>query len=359
MNRYSNTIKINNTVIGEGFPTYFIADIAANHDGDINRAIKLIKLAEECGANAVKFQHFNAETIVSDYGFKNLGKKASHQKKWKKTVYEVYKDASIPSSWTRILKEACDENEITFFTSPYSIEIVDDVDEYVSAYKVGSGDITWIDIIKHMASKGKPIIIATGASNFVDVCNATNAAINVNTDVVLMQCNTNYTAKKENFKYINLNVLKSYHSMYPNVILGLSDHTPGCTTVLGAVALGAKGIEKHFTDDNSRVGPDHVFSMNPESWTDMVEKTRELEFALGCGVKKIEDNELETAILQRRSIRTRKYLKAGSVIGEKDIIALRPCPINAIDPSYVSSIVGKKITHNLKKGECLFWSNIE
>jgi N-acetylneuraminate synthase len=359
MSKYLNTIKVDNVIIGDDFPTYFIADIAANHDGSIDRAIKLIKLAKECGANAVKFQHFDAKTIVSDYGFKNLGCKASHQEKWKKSVYEVYEDASIPSKWTEILKDACDDNKITFFTSPYSIELVDGVDDYVSAYKVGSGDITWIDIIKHMASKKKPIFIATGASNFGDVCNAMDTAMDKNKDVVLMQCNTNYTAKKENFKYINLNVLKSYRSMYPGIVLGLSDHTPGHTTVLGAVSLGAKVIEKHFTDDNSRVGPDHAFSMNPESWMDMVEKTRELEYALGCGVKKIEDNEKETVILQRRSIRAKKDLKLGSIINKEDIVVLRPCPSGAIDPSHTHNVIGKETTRNIKEGECLFWNSIK
>jgi sialic acid synthase SpsE len=359
MSKYLNTIKVDNVIIGDDFPTYFIADIAANHDGSIDRAIKLIKLAKECGANAVKFQHFDAKTIVSDYGFKNLGCKASHQEKWKKSVYEVYEDASIPSKWTEILKDACDDNKITFFTSPYSIELVDGVDDYVSAYKVGSGDITWIDIIKHMASKKKPIFIATGASNFGDVCNAMDAAMDKNKDVVLMQCNTNYTAKKENFKYINLNVLKSYRNMYPGVILGLSDHTLGCTTVLGAVALGARVIEKHFTDDRYNNGPDHAFSMDPNSWRDMVDKVRELESALGSGVKKVEDNESETVILQRRSIRVMQDLKAGSIINKKDIEVLRPCPKQAVSPNYIDQVIGSEIVSDVKKGECLYWKNLK
>ena len=359
MSKYLNTIKVDNVIIGDDFPTYFIADIAANHDGSIDRAIKLIKLAKECGANAVKFQHFDAKTIVSDYGFKNLGCKASHQEKWKKSVYEVYEDASIPSKWTEILKDACDDNKITFFTSPYSIELVDGVDDYVSAYKVGSGDITWIDIIKHMASKKKPIFIATGASNFGDVCNAMDAAMDKNKDVVLMQCNTNYTAKKENFKYINLNVLKSYRNMYPGVILGLSDHTLVCTTVLGAVALGARVIEKHFTDDRYNNGPDHAFSMDPNSWRDMVDKVRELESALGSGVKKVEDNESETVILQRRSIRVMQDLKAGSIINKKDIEVLRPCPKQAVSPNYIDQVIGSEIVSDVKKGECLYWKNLK
>src|SRR5207249_4774733 len=129
---------------------------------------------------------------------------------------------------------------------------------------------------------------------FNDVKRAVDCALKHTNDIVLMQCNTNYTASLENFKYINLNVLKSYANTYPDLILGLSDHTPGHSTVLGAVTLGAHVIEKHFTDDNGREGPAHKFSMDTKSWRDMVDRTRELESSLGLSIKKIEDNEKET-----------------------------------------------------------------
>ena len=132
-----------------------------------------------------------------------------------------------------------------------------------------------------------------------------------------MQCNTNYTASLENFKYINLNVLKTFKKLYPDLILGLSDHTPGHSTVLGAVALGAKIIEKHFTDENEREGPDHKFSMNPHSWKEMVARTRELENALGGEIKKVEANEYETVILQRRAIRASSDLLSGATLEKK------------------------------------------
>ena len=134
-----------------------------------------------------------------------------------------------------------------------------------------------------------------------------------------MQCNTNYTGSLENFKYIQLNVLKTYRAMYPDMVLGLSDHTPGHATVLGAVALGARMIEKHFTDDINREGPDHAFSMDPHTWREMVNRTRELENALGNGVKKVEENESQTVILQRRSIRLVRDLKEGSLLNANDL----------------------------------------
>src|SRR3990172_2010743 len=134
-------LNVGGVKIGLDEPTYFIADIAANHDGDLQRAIALIHLAAEAGANAAKFQHFKADTIVSDAGFKSLGGQKSHQAKWTKSVFEVYQDASVALGWTRHLKEACDEAGIAFMTSPYAPDLGDAVDPYLSAYKIGSGDI--------------------------------------------------------------------------------------------------------------------------------------------------------------------------------------------------------------------------
>ena len=326
---------------------YFIADIAANHDGDINRAKKLCLLAKESGANAVKFQHFKASTIVSDKGFKDLGSNLSHQSSWDKSIYEVYQDASVPLDWTPELKSYCDEIEIDFFTTPYDLDYVDYLDQYVSMYKIGSGDITWTQLLNKVAQKNKSVLLASGASDISDVIRAMDILLSYDIPVTLMQCNTNYTVNEENFKYINLNVLKTYASMYPNITLGLSDHTLGHETVLGAVALGATFIEKHFTDDNNRKGPDHKFSMNPDTWKQMVISTRLLESALGNSIKRVEYNEKETSILQRRSIRVNKDLKVGHEITENDICYVRPCPKDAF-PIYVNPI-GKILLSNKEK----------
>ena len=241
---------------------------------------------------------------------------------------------------------------IAFFSSPYSIELVDHLDNYVPAYKVGSGDITWLEIIKHIAKKGKPYMIATGASSIIDVERVINEVKNINNKIVIMQCNTNYTASHENFKYININVLKLYKKKFPELILGLSDHTPGHTTVLGAVTLGARVIEKHFTDDNERDGPDHKFSMNPTTWKLMVKSTRELEISLGNEIKKVEQNEDDTVVLQRRSIRAKKKLIKGHVINKEDLICLRPCPKDALTPIFINSLVGKKVITDKEEGDC-------
>ena len=352
-------IRIEDRVIGKNHPTYFIADIAANHNGDLERAKELIYLCADAGADAAKFQHFSASTIVSDKGFKSLGGQKSHQSKWRKSVFEVYRDASLNQEWTPALKEACNEAEITFLTSPYSYDLVDQVDRHLSAYKIGSGDITWPGILNHIASKGKPVLLATGASTQDEVDSAVKSLMSRVKDVVLMQCNTNYTASVENFRYINLNVLKEYQRRYPNVVLGLSDHTPGHATVLGAVTLGARVIEKHFTDDVCREGPDHKFSMDHNTWKDMVDRTRELESALGSEVKRVEDNELETVVLQRRSIRAKSDMAAGSIISEQNVEFLRPCPEHALPPYEFNNILNKTLLTNIRAGDCIKWADVK
>ncbi len=334
--------------------TYFIADIGANHDGSLARAKKLIRLCALAGANAAKFQHFKAETIVSDYGFKKM-KRLSHQKKWKKSVFEVYKKASINSEWNSSLLRECKKYKIDYMTSPYDLGYVEDVKNYISAYKIGSGDITWKKILIKIAKQKKPIILATGASAFNDVKKAVKTIQKFNkTKLVLMQCNTNYTNSINNFSYLNLNVLKQYEIFFKNkVILGLSDHTPGHQSVMGAVSMGAKVIEKHFTDSNHRNGPDHKFAMNPKTWLQMVKDVRLLEKSLGDGEKKIEKNEEQSVIIQRRGAWLKKNVLKGERLTEKMIDYLRPSPKNSIDIFEIKKFLGKKFKNSKKKNSLI------
>ena len=154
--RPSSVIHIDGKKISRNDPVYFIAEIGSNFDRDLSRASDLIYLAKEAGADAAKFQHYTAGSLVSDIGFRQLGGRQSHQASWKKSVFETYQDASLNRDWTAVLKQACDEAGITFFTSPYSLELVDYVEPFVSAYKVGSGDITWLEIIERMVKASCP-----------------------------------------------------------------------------------------------------------------------------------------------------------------------------------------------------------
>ena len=344
-------IKIGNRIIGPGDPPYFIADIGANHDGSLEKAYKLIELAKEAGADAAKFQNFNAEQIVSKIGFESLGAQLGHQSKWKKSVFEVYKDATISKDWTPLLKLKCQEVGIDYFTSPYDIDSVDHVNPYVDIYKIGSGDITWLEIIEHIASKNKPILIATGASEMTDIFRAIEIVEKYTNDYVLMQCNTNYTLDNDKYKFVNLNVLKTFTSIFPNAILGLSDHTVGHATVLGAIALGAVFIEKHFTDSNLNDGPDHKFAMNPSTWKEMVVNANILYHSLGNGIKRVEDNEKEAKLVQRRCLRAIRNLNVGTTLTKEHIVSLRPAPLDGYEPYEIDNLVGRTLCKEILEGE--------
>lgn len=353
------TFTIAGRPVGGDHPTYFVADIAANHDGSLERARMLVRACADAGADAAKFQNFSAERIVSDWGFRALGGAQSHQAAWDSSVYEVYQSASIPDEWTEPLQRECVDAGIDYFSAPYDFDAIELLDPYMPAFKVGSGDITWLESVRRMAAKGKPVLVATGASDIGEVQDAVHAVLEINPHLCLMQCNTNYTASDDNFDHINLRVLSTYRAMFPDVVLGLSDHTPGHATVLGAIALGARVVEKHFTDDTARSGPDHAFSMDPASWRQMVDVSRQLERALGTGDKKVEANERETVVLQRRCLRAARDLAPGEVLDASTVDVLRPAPAGALPPHQLPAIEGRTLRRALSAGEDIRWSDVD
>lgn len=350
---------IGDSWVGPNQPTYFIADIAANHDGDLDRALRLITLAKDSGADCAKFQHFRAEHIVSDAGFKALGLRQSHQASWQKSVFEVYQEASLPWEWTPVLAKHAKRIGIEFMSAPYDLEAVEHLNPFVNAFKIGSGDVNWLEEMADIAARGKPVILATGAADIEDVSRAMDLLLAADIPIVLMQCNTNYDGSIENIHHVNLQVLTYYAQQYPQVTLGLSDHTPGHVTVLGAVALGARVVEKHFTDDTTRSGPDHGFSLDPHTWQAMVNDTRMLELSLGDGAKKIEDNEIETVVLQRRCVRAARDLPAGTALERADLEVLRPAPLEAIPAHEVVNAVGMVLITPVTAGQALTWASLE
>lgn len=384
-------LTINQRIVGSGQPVYFIADIASNHCGSLAKAKELVHACAESGVDAVKMQNFSAETIVSDYGFRNLTGAKTHQSEWKQSVFDSYKAASIPLSWTEELRNLCHQLGLHYFTSPYSIELVREVAPHVCAFKLGSGDLTWHEEIKAMAETGKPLLIATGASTMAEVEGAMAVALAHSQQVLLMQCNTEYTAKidetraerLERFSHINLRALQSFAQRWPNIPIGLSDHTHGDMTVLGAVGLfGCCAVEKHFTLDNTIVGQDHAFSMTPASWSAMVKRTASLQqklaveigmsferrfeivasmvddpealrLAIGDGVKKLESNEAGTVIVQRRAVRAARDLPAGHCLSAADLVVLRPCPADALPPYRQPELLGRILTRSITSGDYL------
>ena len=351
-------LRIGSRTLSEDSPTYFVADIAANHDGDLDRAKMLIHLAKEAGVDAAKFQHFQAAKIVSDQGYRSLEDPGTHQSTWKKSVFEVYEDYSMSQDWTPILKEECDKVGIDFFSSPYDFESVDHLEPYVDIYKIGSGEITWLEMLEYIAKKSKPVFLGTGAANLNDVQIAVDTIMQHNENLVLIQCNTNYTADRQNLHHVNLSVLNKFRAMYPDLVLGLSDHTSSLAVPIGAIALGARVIERHFTDDNSRIGPDHKFASDHVLWKEMIELARDLESAIGDGVKRIEENEMQSIVVQQRSLRVARDIDAGTILERHDIEVLRPAPFGSIKPQHLSSVIGRSVSQEIKGGDLLRWEHL-
>jgi sialic acid synthase SpsE len=352
-------IRVGQRVIGDMTPTYFIADIGANHDGDLERALNLIRLAARSGADAAKFQHFRAETIVSSVGFAQLGTKLSHQRLWEKDVFDVYRDAALPYEWTERLAQECAYEGIDFLSTPYDAEAIEVIFPFVDAFKIGSGDITWWDHLEAVARRGKPVILGCGASTMREVVDAVEIISRHNVNLALLQCNTNYEGADENLRFLNLRVVQTFSSAFPDVIVGLSDHTQELEPVLGAVALGARIVERHFTDDTGRKGPDHSFAMSPDAWSRMVEAVRTLELGLGDGLKKVEANEQESVRIQRRSLRFHRKLPRGHVLSREDLVALRPAPSDSLPPSAIDSMIGRRLKFSVSPGDLATWEDTE
>lgn len=343
-------IKIGERWVGNGEPAYIIAEIGSNFDGSKERAKMLIDLAKDCGADAVKFQCFITDKIVSREGFEGLG--MGFQAKWRKPVCEVYKSAEFPREWHDELFHYIAEKGLHFFSSPYDKEAVDILDKLgVPVFKIGSGDITWHEMLRYIAKKQKPIILATGASTIAEVDEAIKAIQSEgNNDIILLQCVTNYPSY---FESANIRAMKAMGEIF-DVLVGYSDHTPGIIVPLGAVALGACVIEKHFTDDKTRKGPDHPFAMDKDDFETMVKSIRLLEKALGSK-KTVYDEEHDTIVLQRRCLRASMDIKKGTKITRKMIDVLRPAPKDSIYPKYIEKIIGRETRKDVKKGEYFTW----
>lgn len=344
-------IRIGDRWIGEGEPTYIIAEIGSNFDGSLEQGKRLVDLAREVGADAAKFQSFLPDKIIAREGFQ---RKSSFQAKWEKPVYEVYSEAMLPREWHEKLAEYCHKKSIHFLSSPYDKEAVDLLSQVgVPAFKIGSGDITFLSLIEYIARKAKPIILATGASSIGEIEEAVNTIrATGNQDIVLLQCVTNYPSP---FEHANIRAMVSLKQAF-QVPVGYSDHTTGSIVPLGAVALGACVIEKHFTFDKTRKGPDHLFAMDVSEMAAMIRDVRLLEAALGVPIKQLTPAETETVILQRRSLFAKVNIPAGSTVSAHMIEPLRPAI--GIVPKYMHLVIGRKAKVDIPEGEPITWEKI-
>jgi len=353
MLQFNKNIKIGNRMIGHDYPTYFIAEIGGNFDGSMDKAKRLIDAAKEAGADCAKFQTFTAETIVSEGGFSKMTLHGVHGS-WGRTVSEVFKDVEFPMAWHQEIADYCKKVGIDFSTSPYFKEAVDlcaDMD--LPFIKIGSGEITWLEMIDYIASKGLPIMLATGDATMSEIDEAVRTIGKTeNRDLVLMQCITNYPSK---IGSANVNVLKTYQNAF-NCLTGYSDHSPGHVVALASVILGGRVIEKHFTLNKKDKGPDHPHSMEPDEFKFMVESIRDVECAMGSTRKDVVAEEGETVFVQRRCLYAKRDLKKGQIITEEDIDVLRPAL--GIPPKYKTIIIGKTVNKDIPARDPIFWEDL-
>ncbi len=328
---------------------YVVAEIGSNHDNDIKRAKNLIQLAKECGADAAKFQSFTAKGLISKKGFES---KAGFQAKWKKSVWDTYVAAEMPRQWHYELADFAKSQGIDFFTSPWdeeALEFLIKID--APAIKIGSGDIDNYDLLRRAGRTKKPILLGTGASTLAEVETAVDIIRSTgNNKVVLMHCVVNYPSDINQANVRALPVMEQAFCLP----VGYSDHSPGDLVCTSSVSLGAVAIEKHFTDDKKREGPDHPHSMNPSEFKEMVSKIRILGKVLGDGVKQPVEDERETRILQRRSIFAVTPIKRGDKITKENVALLRPAI--GIAPKYFDLVIGRRAAKDIDQYEPLQWS---
>jgi N-acetylneuraminate synthase len=331
--------------------TFIIAEVGVNHKGDIKLAKKLINVAKDAGADAVKFQTFKAKDVVTQNA-----EKAKYQKETtgEGSQYDMIKKLELTEEDFRELADYAKEKDILFLSSPFDKESVDLLYELdVSVFKVGSGEITNFPLLKHMAKKEKPIILSTGMATLGEVEEALNVIRNEGVEeVILLHCVSDYPAR---MKDVNLRAMETLKQAF-KIPVGFSDHTLGITASIAAVALGACVIEKHFTLDRNLLGPDHKASLNPEELKEMVRAIRNVEKALGEGIKRPTKEEEEVKKVARRSIVAKIDIPEGAIITEDELDVKRPG--TGIEPKYLNSVIGKRAKENIKKDDIISWNRL-
>lgn len=338
-------IQIGHKYIGDKHPCFIIAEAGVNHNGDVGLAKKLVDAAKEAGADAVKFQTFKAEDVVTkeaamaEYQERNIGKIG--------TQLEMIKKFELKYADFAELKNYCDKKRIIFLSTPHSEGAADFLEPLVLAYKIGSGDLTNLPFLKKIALKKKPIILSTGMATLKEVREAIDAIAKTNKKIVILHCTTEYPCP---LKAVNLRAMLTIKKEF-NLPVGYSDHTDNIFVPVMAVAMGARVLEKHITLDKNMPGPDHKASFNPDEFKKMTDEIRVAEEILGDGIKKITESEKNIKKFIRKSIVARKDIFKGTTIKEDMLIIKRPGM--GIEPKYFYKIIGKKAKKNIKKDQLL------
>ena len=345
-------MKIGNKTIGKGEPVFIIAEAGVNHNGNLDIAKKLIDKAVYANVDAVKFQTFQAEKLVTmnakqaEYQAKNIGHK--------ETQYDMLKRLELKREYHSVLKNYAEEKGIIFLSTPFDEDAIDFLDSLgVYAFKVGSSDTNNIPYLKRMAKKGKPIILSTGMSDLEEIVESVDTILKYNKDLIVLHCTTDYPCP---YDKVDLNVLNTLKEELGTVI-GYSDHTLGIEVPIAAVALGAKVIEKHFTLDRKMPGPDHKASLEPNELKEMVKGIRNVEKALGNDKKIVTDVARKYIDVAKKSVIANKSIKKGEKISSDMLIIKRPG--TGLKPKYFYEIIGKKAKKDIEKDTLIQLEEIE
>lgn len=337
-------IKIGQRLIGQGYPTFIIAEISANHHQQYDEAVKLIEAAKEAGADAVKLQTYTSDTMTIRCDGPEF--RISGGTPWDgKTLYDLYQESYMPWEWQPKLKNVADKLEISLLSTPYDKTAVDFLEDMgVPVYKVASFEIVDIPLIKYIAGKGKPMIISTGMATREEIKEAVQTARDGGAfEIALLKCTSAYPALPEE---MNLRTIQLISEEF-GVPAGLSDHSLEIAVPVAAVTLGACIIEKHFILSRNRIGPDSAFSLEPKEFKEMVTAIRTVEKALGAESYELSKREADNRVF-RRSLFVVKDVKAGETFNEENVRSIRPG--HGLPPDQINDVIGQRAAKDIKAG---------
>lgn len=341
------TITIGNRKVGRGEPCFIIAEAGVNHNGSFELARELVDVAVDAGCDAVKFQTFKPEKVCSPFA-----PKANYQLRTtaaEESQLEMGKKLELPFEAFRDLYHDCMDKGIIFLSTPFDYDSADFLAHLpVPAFKIPSGEITNLFFLEHIARKGRPLIVSTGMATLEEVAIAVETIRATGTQqMVLLQCVSNYPADPSN---MNLRAMRTMEDAF-GVGVGLSDHTVGTEIAFAAVAMGACVIEKHFTLSKELPGPDHRASLEPQDLVKLVKGIRNVEAALGDGIKQPAEEELNTAEVARRSLVAARFIPAGAILTLDLLDILRPG--TGLRPAMRSQVLGRQVRHDIEAGTIL------
>lgn len=346
-------IRIGNKVISENSPAFIVAEMSGNHNMDFDRAVEILRAAKEAGADAVKIQTYTADTITLDCDDPCF--QITQGTLWDgTTLHRLYETAYTPWEWQPRLKKMAEEMGLILFSSPFDFSSVDFLEEMnVPAYKIASFEITDIPLIRKIARLGKPMILATGIARLADIELALRTCREEgNEQVILLKCCSAYPTPYED---VNLRTIPNMRETF-DCLPGLSDHTMGTAVACGAVALGARMVEKHVTLRRSDGGPDAAFSMEPQEFKEMVDNIRIIEKALGKATYDLSDKQIRERE-HSRSLFVAQDMKAGDIFTPENLRSVRPA--DGLHTKYYEQLLGKRVTRDVRLGTPMAWDLVD